>query len=704
MIYLYSKFDLYMGYLETGLNNIKGLKNHGDIAFAIGILSIIFILLFPIPSILIDLLLGISITLSIVILTTSLFISKSLEFNSFPSTLLISTMLRLSLNIASTRLILSHGHLGTSSAGHLIEAFGAFVMQGSVVIGIIVFAILTIINFIVITKGSGRIAEVSARFSLDAMPGKQMSIDADLNAGIIDEHEAKQRRKTLEDESSFFGAMDGASKFVRGDAIAGLLITFINFVAGIIIGVVQKNMSFDNALHTYTLLTIGDGLVSQIPALIVSIAAGLLVTKSNSDESAEKAVIGQLGQYPHALGITSILLLLSSAIPGIPAIPFIFLSTVTGSIAYYTHKTHKVQETEDQLSKTHQESQDLEQQTQNISDSLKIDSIRVEIGHTLLPMTKRDDEKNFLVQIKELRLQIAQELGFIMPSVRVVDNITLERDKYLIKIKDIQCAEGTIRPEKLLIINPSGSPIELSGEETIEPTFNIKAMWVDEHLHNRAVELGYTVVESSAVLLTHITETIKDNILELLTYTTTQELIENLSQEHKKLVADIIPTKVSISTIQQVLQNLLSERISIRDLPTIIEATAEKHAVTNNISLLTEHVRHKLARQISAKHANEQGILPVLMLSPKWEEEFVSNIVDKEQKLAMPPETLEEFITSCKTIFGTVITQGENPILLCTSHIRPYIKQIIERISNTIPVLAHQEIHSKIKIKNLGVI
>ncbi len=685
---------------KSPLHYLKKLSSHGDILFALSMMSIILILLVPISPLLMDVLLSVSITLSIIILMTTLFIDKSLDFNSFPTVLLIATMLRLSLNIASTRLILSKGHTGPSAAGHIIETFGNFVMQGSVVIGIIVFAILTIINFIVITKGSGRIAEVSARFSLDAMPGKQMAIDADLSAGIISEEESKARRKELESESTFFGAMDGASKFVRGDAIAGLLITFINFIAGIIIGAVQRGLTFADAVHTYTLLTIGDGLVSQIPALVVSTASGLLVTKSGTTGSAEKAIVAQMSANPQILSVTSGLLLFISVAPGMPTLPLMSLSVLMGGIAYMIWNNQSAQATKKELES--QEAEDAGSKEEELETTMQMDTIKLEIGHSLLPLISKDLDYNMVEQIKSLRKQIAQDLGFVLPAIRVQDNILLDKTQYIIRIKDIDCGKGYIQSDKLLAMNPMGTDISLEGEQTTEPTFGLPAMWIDNHLKHDAIDKGYTVIDPCTVILTHLTEIVKDNILDLVTYTSTQELIESISKTHSKLIEDLIPGQVSIATVQQVLQNLLSEKISIRDLATIIEAIGEKHTSIKNTFLLTEHVRSKLARQLSAANTNENGYIPALHLSQEWEKLFTEGIVVEENRLSIAPSKLQEFVTSCKTIFDKFAMQGELPVLVTSQYVRPYVKSVIDKFKAAINVISHSEIHPKANVKTLG--
>ncbi len=714
----------------TGNDSGKGLsaatlKGHArmalgrsDIFFAIGIIGILVVLMLPIPPQLLDLLLGISITLSVLILMTVLFVDKPLNLSSFPTILLVATMLRLSLNIASTRLILSDGHEGSDAAGQVIEAFGGFVMQGSIIIGVIIFGILTIINFIVITKGSGRIAEVSARFSLDAMPGKQMAIDADLSAGLIDENEAKRRRKELEDESTFFGAMDGASKFVRGDAIAGLLITFINFIAGVLIGMVQGDLTFAQALDTYTILTIGDGLVSQIPALIVSTAAGLLVTKAGVYGSADKAVVGQLGRFPAALGITSALLLFLALMPGIPFIPFFALSVITGYAAWYTLKyiVPRLLEEEaatmptavgadGQMVAVAGDGADAEQAAaDSLTQALQIDALRLELGYGLLQLINYTKGHRLTEQIKALRKQMVRESGFVIPPVRIQDNMQLPANTYVIKVKEIECARGDIRPDMLLVMNPGGSKINLPGEETTEPTFGLPAMWVNENQREEALFRNYTVVDPPTVITTHLTEIVKENMADLLSYAETQKLLDDLPEGEQKLIADIIPSVISVSSIQRVLQNLLNEQVSIRDLATIMEAIAEAARVTQNVNLITEHVRARLARQISHANAGDDGVIPLLALSPEWEQTFTESLVGQgeERSLSMPPSKIQEFIQAVRSKFDQLALQGYVPVLLTSPTIRPYVRSIIERFRPSTVVMSQNEIHPKAKIKTLG--
>ena len=683
-----------------------------DIMFAVGVICILVVLILPLPPVLLDFMLAISLTASVLVLMTVLFVEKPLQLSSFPTILLIVTMLRLALNIASTRLILSHGHEGTDAAGHVIEAFGHFVMGGEVVIGIIIFGILTIINFVVITKGSGRIAEVSARFSLDAMPGKQMAVDADLSAGLIDEATAKARRKELEDESNFYGSMDGASKFVRGDAIAGLLITFINFIAGIVIGVVNRGLSFEEAVHTYTMLTIGDGLVAQIPALIVSTASGILVTKSGVQGSAEKAVFSQLGRSPTAIAITSGFLLLMGTMPGIPILPFAILSGATGFLAYTIIKQNKkvvsdkaaAEAPMKQLEAGQTIGPDGKVTDEQASDFLQIDQLRLELGYGLLPLINYQKGHRLTEQIKALRRQMARELGFVIPSVRIQDNMQLPPNTYVVKVKEIEAARGEIRPDMLLVMNPSGAKITLPGEETVEPTFNLPAMWIPENYREEALFRNYTVVDPPTVITTHLTEIIKDNMPELLSYAETQKLLDDLGKTQQKLVAETIPAQISVSGVQRVLQNLLREMVSVRDLATIMEAIAEGSRNSQNIAMISEHVRTRLARQISHASTNDAGYIPIVALSPGWEQTFIEAITSNGENagLSLAPSRIQEFITAVRTTYDKMAMQGEVPVLLTSPAIRPYVRSIIERFRASTVVMSQNEIHPKAKIKTLG--
>ncbi|WP_417783171.1 flagellar biosynthesis protein FlhA [Terasakiella pusilla] len=692
--------------LGSAFNKIKDILLKGDFGMAIGISTILVVLIFPMPSWLLDISLAFSFTFSVMIMMTVIFLEKPLEFSAFPTVLLIATMIRLALNLASTRLILTYGHEGTHAAGAVIEAFGGFIMGGNFVIGIIVFAILVIVNFIVITKGSGRIAEVTARFTLDAMPGKQMAIDADLSTGLIDEDQAKERRQELQDESTFFGAMDGASKFVRGDAIAGILITFINVIGGIIIGVVQNDLPMAEAADSYTRLTVGDGLVSQIPALIVSTAAGLLVTKAGVAGTADKALITQFGANPKTLGVSSVILVGMATMPGIPVLPFMFLGLLTGGGAYYVYRQKEEEAAErEQREMAEATTPKTAPSEEPISQTMKIDMMRLELGYGLLSLVNAGmDGQKLTDQIKALRRQLAQEMGFVMPSVRIQDNMQLPANNYVIRVKEIEAGRGDLRPAQLMIMDPRGEDITLPGEATKEPTFGLPAMWVDPTNREEALFRGYTVVEPGTVITTHITELVKDNMAELLSYTETQKLLDDLDKEHQKLIGDIIPNSMSVGGVQRVLQNLLTERISIRDLPTILEGISEATGYTRNINMITEHVRSRLARQISDMLTNQQGILTLVTLSPEWEQIFLESLVGSgdERQLSMAPSKMQEFINMVRQTFERQAMMGETPALLTSPPIRPYVRSIIERFRPSTAVISQSEVHPKAKIKTIG--
>ncbi len=696
----------------------KNLAGRGDIALALGIVAVLVVLILPMPTWLLDVSLAVSISFSVLILMTALFIQKPLEFSSFPTVLLIATILRLALNLASTRLILSNGHTGTDAAGQVIESFGGYVMGGNPAIGIIIFIILVLVNFIVITKGAGRIAEVSARFTLDAMPGKQMAIDADLSSGLVDEETAKQRRKDLEDESTFFGAMDGASKFVRGDAIAGLIITFINIVAGFIIGMVQHDLSFDEAASYYTVLTVGDGLVSQIPAIIVSMGAGLLVSKSGVSGSADKALFTQFTHYPTGLGLTSFLALVLALLPGMPFLPFLILSLATGGLAFWMYRKNKEVEAMGgvpgapgakpgapgaQAGPGGAEG-DAPVADEPIANALQIDLIRLELGYGLLALINNTKGQRLTDQIKALRRQLATEVGFVMPSVRIQDNLQLPANSYVVRVKEIEAGRGDMRPNMLLVMDPRGEDLTLSGEKTQEPTFGLPAMWIEETLKEEALFRGYTVVDPPTVITTHLTEIVKDNMSELLSFAETQKLLDELDQDHQKLVADVIPAQISMGGLQRVLQGLLNERVSIRDLPTILEGVAEACGYTRSVMMITEHVRARLGRQISNANLNEAGYVPIITLSPQWEQVFHESLVGEgeERQLSLPPSKLQEFIQQTRDLFDRHDMMGEAPVMLCSPHIRPFVRSIIERFRPQTQVLSQNEIHPKVRIKTLG--
>jgi flagellar biosynthesis protein FlhA len=696
------------------LADINKTLRSTDIGLAIGIMAIIVVLILPLPSFLLDVLLAISIVFSVLILMTALFIQTPLEFSSFPTVLLIAAMMRLALNLATTRLILANGHDGPDAAGHVIEAFGNFVMRGNFVIGVVVFAILIIVNFIVITKGSGRIAEVAARFNLDAMPGKQMAIDADLSAGLIEEGVARERRKNLEAESAFFGNMDGASKFVRGDAIAGLLITFINIIAGMVIGVLQQGLSFQEAGNNYTLLTVGDGLVSQIPSLIVSTAAGLLVSKAGVSGSADKALIAQFTGYPKALGMSAAVIGVLAFLPGMPILPFIALA---GGIGYLAVRSTRLKAAT--LARTAAAAimgkpgapggaKAAPVDEVPIADSLKIDELKLELGYGLLSLVKEDEtgSDRLTEQIKALRRQLATELGFVMPPVRILDNMQLEPNDYVVKIKEVDAGKGRIFANQLMVMDPMGKEITLPGYHTTEPTFGLPATWIEPALRDEAELQGYSIIDPSTVISTHLTEVLKANVADLLSYANVQTLLNGLTKDQQKLLEDIIPSQISVAGILRVLQTLLTERISIRDLPTILEGIAEIASNGRTTQMIAEHVRSRLSRQICAANLGPDGNLPLLTLSPQWERDFAEAMVGDgpERHLAMAPSKLQQFILSVQHGFENAAQQGELPVLITSPSIRPHVRAIIERFRPQTTVMSQNEVHPRIRLRTIGAV
>ena len=686
------------GFKIPSLSAMGEALKKGDMGLAVGVLVILVILILPLPPVLLDMALAVSIILSILILMTALFIHTPLEFSAFPTVLLIATMLRLALNLASTRLILSHGHEGPS------EAFGNFVMSGNFVIGIIVFTILVIVNFVVITKGSGRIAEVAARFHLDAMPGKQMAIDADMSAGLIDENEARSRRKTLEAEGGFFGAMDGASKFVRGDAIAGLMVVFINVIGGMIIGMAQQGLPFAEAARTYTLLTVGDGLVTQVPALIVSTAAGLLVSKAGIAGSADKAMMKQLSGYPKALGMSGGVMLIMALLPGIPFLPFVFLGGGASTLAYVFHKRAKLAAVaEATVAAT--ETKAAAAAEEPIATALKIDDLKVELGYALLPLVNSPDGSDRLTeQIKALRRSLAGEMGFVMPAVRILDNVNLDSNSYVIKIKEVDAGSGKIWANQYMVMDPAGGQVNLPGTHTTEPTFGLPATWVDASIKEEAAMRGYTVVDAATVLSTHLTELLKGNMSDLLSYGEVQKLLKDLPKEQSELLKDLVPTLITTSGIQRVLQILLGERVSIRDLSTILEGIAEGAGSTRNPATLAEHVRARISRQICAQYTSHNGYLPLIAMSAKWEQAFAESIVGQgdDRHLAMQPSRLSEFITAVRERFEAAAREGEAPVLVTSASIRPFVRGIVERFRAQTPVISQSEIHPRARLKTVG--
>ncbi|HWW27602.1 MAG TPA: flagellar biosynthesis protein FlhA [Caulobacter sp.] len=678
----------------------------GEMGLALGVVGIIVLLIIPVPAIVLDLLLAISLTGAVLILMTAVLIKKPLEFTSFPTVLLVATLYRLGLNVASTRLILGHGQEGSHGAGAVIAAFGNLMMQGNFVIGVIVFIILVVVNFMVVTKGSGRIAEVAARFTLDAMPGKQMAIDADLSTGLIDQDTAKQRRKDLEQESTFFGAMDGASKFVKGDAVAGLIITGINIVGGILIGVVQHKMPIGEASASYTIMTIGDGLVSQIPALIISIAAGMVVSKAGVEGSANKALTTQLAMNPVALGMVSASAGVIALIPGMPIIPFAALAVGSGFLAYRRVQKAKEPQPLDPAALAALEAASAEPEEEPISASLAIDDVKIELGYGLLTLINDLDGRKLTDQIRALRKTLATEFGFVMPPVRILDNMRLANQGYAIRIKEMEAGAGEVRLGCLMAMDPRGGQVELPGEHVREPAFGLPATWVEEAMREEATFRGYTIVDPATVLTTHLTEILKENMADLLSYAEVQKLLKELPEGQKKLVDDLIPSVVSATTIQRVLQALLKERVSIRDLPQILEGIGEAAPHTASVIQLVEQVRARLGRQLCWANRGDDGALPIITLSAEWEQAFAEALVGpgEDKQLALAPSRLQDFIRGVRDAFDRAAMAGDSAVLLTSPGVRPYVRSIIERFRGQTVVMSQNEIHPRARLRTVGMV
>ncbi len=669
----------------------------GEVGLAVGVIGVILLLVLPVPALLVDLLLALSITSAVLILMTALLLKKPLEFTAFPTVLLVTTLYRLGLDIAATRLVLTHGHEGGEPAGHVIQAFGKLMMGGNFIIGVIIFAILVLVNFVVITKGSGRIAEVSARFTLDSMPGKQMAIDSDLSSGLIDDKEAKRRRKELEQESTFFGAMDGASKFVRGDAMAGLIIVGVNIVGGLLIGVLQHHVPFGVAASTYTVLSIGEGLVSQIPALVISIAAGLLVSKAGVEGAADKALVTQLATNPISLGMVSGTAGIVGLVPGMPLVPFAAIALGAGWLAWRAAKAPPAPVADARPAEATEEP---------ISAALAIDDVKIELGYGLLALINDVDGRKLTDQIRALRRTLAADYGFVTPQVRILDNMRLPSQGYRISIREMEAGAGEVRMGALMAMDPRGGQVELPGEHVREPAFGLPATWVADDLREEATFRGYTLVDPSTVLTTHLTEILKEAMPDLLGYGDVQKLLREMPADQKKLADDLIPSVMPATTVVRVLQALLKERVSIRDLPGILEGIGEAAPHTTGVVALVEHVRARLARQLCFANRGEDGALPIVTLSPEWEHAFSESLIGQgeDRQLALAPSKLGDFIRAVRDAFERAAQAGETPVLLTSPGVRPYVRSIIERFRGQTSVMSQAEVHPRAKLKTVGVV
>ncbi len=680
------------------------LTKNVDLLVAFGLLMVLGVMIIPLPPFILDLTLTASLASSILILLVAFYIKKPLEFSVFPTILLMATLYRLALNVATTRLILSHGHEGGHAAGEVISSFGQFVIGNNYIIGAVVFVILVIINFIVITKGSGRVAEVAARFTLDAMPGKQMSIDADLNAGIINEAEAKRRRQEIEAEADFYGAMDGASKFVRGDAIAGIIITIVNIVGGFFVGMIQHNLDIVAAAKTYTILTIGDGLLVQIPALIVSTAAGIVVTRSSrSSKNVSSEIVGQLFINPKALAVSGGIIGLLAIIPGLPKLPFIVVGGFLGGLAWTMDRFQK--EAKDEEEKKAQESA-LAPKKENIEGLLSLELIELEVGYGLIDVVENDKSGDLLERIASIRKQFAIDLGIIVPSVHIRDNLQLEPGEYRVLVKGSKVGGGVLRADSLLAMDPGNTTATVEGSPTKEPAFGLDALWISPNAKDRAEEAGYTVVDLPTVIATHLTEIIRNHSYELLGRQEAASLIDNFKKAYPKVVEDLMPDPLNLGAVVRVLQSLLKERISIRDLRTIFESLADEAHRTKDTEILTEGVRKSLSRQITEKLVDENGNVFVITLHPQVEELISNSLLQTESgvQLVMDPQSAQGIISDLATKIEAHPEIAANPILLVSPTARRHLFKLISRFIPQVSIVSHSEITQDAKVKSVGIV
>jgi len=682
------------------LKTMLGLENmakHKDAVIILGVVGIVVMMIIPLPTWLLDILLALNISIALLILMISMYLDKVLDFSVFPGLLLVITLFRLALNIASTRLILSQG-----AAGKVIQSFGEFVTAGNLVVGFIMFAILVVIQFVVITKGSGRIAEVAARFTLDAMPGKQMAVDADLNAGIITEADAKKRRRDISREADFYGAMDGASKFVRGDAIAGLIITAINIIGGLILGVAMLDMDVSQALTTYTKLTIGDGLVSQIPALMISTASGIIVTRAASSGNLGSEIISQFTQSSKSLTFAAAVMAMLGLVPGMPTIPFLGIGAFLGFTVYRMQQNSKAKVAAETTEKENEETakKQAAPREEKIEDFLVVEQMELEIGYGLIPLVDTVQGGDLLERITMLRRQMAMDLGIIIPPIRIRDNIQLDPNEYVAKIKGIEVGKGSLMMGSYLAMNPGNVTQRINGIKTTEPAFGLPALWITESQKENAELAGYTVVELAAVLVTHLTEIIRRHASEILTRQDVRTLVDNLKKGSPTLVEEVIPTLVSLGEVQQVLCNLLNERVSVRDLGTILEAVAMAAKVSKDTTYLTEQCRLGLSRQICKTYRGADNTIPVLTLDPQLEQMLEASVqtTNRGPRLVLRPDLVGRIIDSAQKICDIASAANEQPVLVCAPNVRFPLKKLLESSVPSLAILAYSEIVSGINI------
>ena len=676
---------------------VSQIREKGDVVVAISVVFVILIMIIPLNAFLADIFLTVSISLSLLILFIGMYIQRPLDFSVFPSVLLITTLFRLSLNIASTRLILLHGDEGSQAAGRLIKAFGTFIVGGNYVVGTVVFLILIIINFVVITKGAGRVAEVAARFTLDAMPGKQMSIDADLNAGLIDDATARKRREAIEIEADFYGAMDGASKFVRGDAIAGIIIVFVNILGGFAIGVLQKGMAISEALSVYTILTIGEGLVTQIPALITSTAAGIIVTRAASTSNLGKDVVNQVLSQPKAIVLASVIIMGIGFVPGMPLMPFMALSSMIFAASYAVNKAKK----EEMVPVEAPPVKDREKE----ETVQPLEILELEIGYALIPIVDTEQGGELLDKIRAIRKQVAMDLGIVVPPMKLKDNLQLKSGEYVIQLKGIEVGRGDLLMGHVLAMSPDGAERQIEGTPTKEPVFNLEAYWIKEADRERYVAEGLTIVDHPTIIATHLTEIVRNNAHELLTRRETQKLIDSIASVHQKVIEEITQNQVNMGSVQKVLQNLLREQVSIRDLVTILEAIADCSSSIKDPDIITEYVRQKMARSILKPYLAD-GILNIMLMEKTLEEKVIARLQASDEGgiLALDLAFGQKLVEKIGEESKKAMLKGVQPILLVHPIIRGKLRKFLERHIQGITVISHNEIPPQIKIQSVGVI
>ncbi len=689
-----------------GKLKLSDIFQNTDSLLGVGLVVILAMMLIPLPTIVLDILLTVNISLAIIIMLVCLYTTEPLDYSTFPTILLVATLFRLGLNVSTTRLILLK-----ADAGEVIVAFGNFVVGGNYVVGIIIFAILVIINFMVITNGAGRVAEVAARFTLDAMPGKQLSIDADLNAWLITEEEAKIKRRKIEQEADFYGSMDGASKFVKGDAVAGIIITVINIMGGLIIGIVQLNMGFAQAAETYTILTVGDGLVSQLPALIISTSTGLIVTRAGGqDKNLSKDIENEMFSDPKVLSVVAGLLITLGIVPGLPTMPFFTIGAIVGYVCFMKYSEKKKKEDEE-IKNTENEALKAKKtkrkaSKESVMELLNIEPIEIEIGYRLVPLLDVDQGGDLLDRIAQIRRQTAMDLGIILPSIRVRDNLQLGPNSYQIKLRGVPIETGEVYAERSLAMNAGAGQDDpnLKGIKAIEPAFNLPALWIEEKDKEYAEASGYTVVSPSAVISTHLTETIKKNAGEILTRPDVQTLIENLKKTSESFVEDIFKdNSITYSEIHMVLENLLKERVSIRDLQTILETISTYSRINRNPDYLTEQCRIALARSICKQNLSENGELLAVTISPEAENVISAGISPDGQNLSLDPNFTRELINNLnKEIENAIKTTGNQPVILCSAHLRLALRRLLERTFPQIAIMSYNEVASNINAKAVG--